>query len=515
MPKDLKILLLGGFNVQFDGKTIDGFSYKKMRALLAYLAVEQGKDHSREFLSELFWTDNLPETARDNLRRALSKLRNILEAPTGQTIFSSTRHTIRFMPGIYVDAIKFTELIPTPQNNCDTDLYNKQQLIALYQGEFLKGLSLPDCPDFEDWVQVQRESLHLRALALLEQVSNYYEALGDYSTALNYVLRRTVFEPWDEDAHRMAMSLYSLSGQNRAAMKQYEICCRVLKNELGVLPDKKTQQLAEQIRNGVLRHRSPDIPVEIPQPRTIPISNEERRRTDRRSPKQQNIIAKERRQVSVLYCELIISAIGDPDEAMELLGPSQAYCAEIIQQFSGHIVQTHGGGLLAYFGYPKANEHAAHRAVRAALAITREATLNIDIRTSIHTGLIITEGYSSIPDITGRTSKLAIQLRRLVRYNKVIISKDTYDMVAGYFDCLSLGVQYLPDFGQNLEIFKVMQESSARPRFEAVTQLTPLVGRKAEVAKLMRLWEEAVQGEHNVVLVQGEAGIGKSRRYTA
>ena len=511
MTKELKILLLGGFNAQLDGRSVDGFSYKKLRALLAYLAMEQGKDHSREFLSELFWGDNSAETARDNLRRALSKLRGLLEVPTSQIIFTSTRHTLRFSPGIYVDAIKLTELTPTPQHNCNSTLHHKENLIALYQGEFLKGFSLPDCPDFDDWVQVQRESLHLRALALLEQVAGHYQAMNDCSTALNYVLRRTVLEPWDEDAHRMAMNLYSLNGQNRAAMKQYETCCRILKSELGVLPDKKTRQLAEQIRNGILPRSSTDSPLQAPQPQTIPPSGQERRSIERRNSKPLSSAPKERRQVSVLYCELIIPTIDDPDEAMELIGPSQAFCAEIIRQFCGHIVQTHGGGLLAYFGYPKANEHAAHRAVRAALAITRETHLNIDIRTSVHTGLIITEGYSFMPDITGRTSKLTIQLRRIIGHNKVVISKDTHDMVAGHFDCISLGVQSLPEFGQTLGIFKVMQESSARPLFEARAQLTPLIGRKIEIAKLMKLWEQAEQGKRNVVLVQGEAGIGKSR----
>jgi len=509
MATALKIILLGGFDAQLDGSSVDGFSYKKMRALLAYLAMEQGKDHSREFLSELFWGDNSPETARDNLRRALSKLRKILEAPTGQTLFASTRHSLRFNPTIYVDALKFTELIPTSQNNSDAGLQHKENLIALYRGEFLKGFSLPNCRDFDDWVQVQREALHLRALALLEQVSLHYQTIGDYSTALSYVLRRTVLEPWDEEAHRSAMSLYSLNGQNRAAIKQYEICCRVLKNQLGILPDQKTRQLAEQISNGILPRRSTDIPAQAPRSHTIPASQQERRSTDHRKP--QSLVAKERRQVSVMYCELIIPTIDDPDDALELIGPAQAHCAEIIMEFCGHTLPTHGGGMLTYFGYPKASEHAAHRAVQAALAITRDSTLNFEIRASVHTGLIVTGGYSSMPDITGRTSRLAIQLRRITGRNKVTISKDTYDIVSGHFDCTRLSAQYLPDFGQVVEIFKVARETGARLRFETGARLTPLIGRKAEVAELMRLWAQAEQGERHVVLVQGEAGIGKSR----
>jgi class 3 adenylate cyclase len=106
---------------------------------------------------------------------------------------------------------------------------------------------------------------------------------------------------------------------------------------------------------------------------------------------------------------------------------------KIIQQFSGHIVQTHGGGLLAYFGYPQAHEYAARRAVQAALAVTRETGRDIKIRASVHTGLIITGNETSMPDTTGIISKLAIQLRQAVDYGTVAISQDTHSIVDGYF----------------------------------------------------------------------------------
>ena len=483
----LQLIFLGGFDIRLNGRPVAGFSYNKMRALLAYLAVEREQDHKREVLAELLWGNCDATTARGNLRRTLSDLRHVLELPSGKTLFSVSKHTIRFIPDAYIDVLDFIGQKVTGQ----TPTLDEEEIIALYRGEFLAGLSVPDCPDFEGWLQIQRETLHHLALALLEHLSNRHAKMGDYGKALRFDLRYTELEPWDENAHRRAMRLYALNGQHSAALVQYEACCCLLKNELDALPNEETRQLAESIRNGEFRRRSPDTveapPPSIPQPHA------------------------ERRQVTVLYCELTLAAIDDPDEAMVLLHAPQARCVAIIRQFSGHIVQTHGGGLLAYFGYPDAHEDAARRAVQAALAITQEAAYGIEIRAGVHTGLIITGGGSSMPDTSGMTSRLAIQLRHCAAHNEVVISQETLFLVDGYYDCASFGVQSLPGIARPVEIFKVIRESGARTRLDAAARLTPLVGRKIEIARLLELWEEAAQGSRQVVLVQGEAGIGKSR----
>ncbi|HEY8035853.1 MAG TPA: BTAD domain-containing putative transcriptional regulator [Methylobacter sp.] len=507
-------MMLGGFDARMNGHPITGISYNKMRALLAYLAVEREQDHSREALAELLWSGFDPTTARDNLRRALSNLRKALETPSGTNIFSADKHTIRFLPNIYIDAIDFIRQTPTLPDDRDA-AHHEERVIALYRGEFLAGLSIPDSPDFEDWLQIQRESLHRRALALLEKLSNSHARVGDYSKALQFALRHTELEPWNENAHCRVMHLYALNGQNSAAIQQYEICRLLLEKDLGVLPSEETQHLYEQIRNGKLPRRSTDIiPLEAAPLRTISSSPIEQRKADRRKASGSELFrvaASELRQVSVLYCDLITAAIDDPNEIMALLRPPQSRCVKIIQQFSGHIVQTHGGGLLAYFGYPQADEYAARRAVQAALAVTRETSRDIKIRASVHTGLIITGSETSMPDTTGITSKLAIQLRQSIEYGRVAISQDTHSIVAGYFDCISLGVQSFSEFARSLETFKVVQENGARTRLDAVAQLTPMAGRKAEIAELMALWREATQCARPIALIQGEAGIGKSR----
>jgi predicted ATPase/DNA-binding SARP family transcriptional activator len=493
----LELRLLGGFDARLNGHPIAGFTYNKMRALLAYLAVEREQDHNREALAALLWGSNDLKTARGNLRRTLFDLRRVLELPGNQIMFTSGKHTIRYIQNGYVDALDFTGNMPASAENHVKAGQDEEKKIALYTGEFLAGLSLPDSPDFEDWLQIQRESMHRRTLAMLERLSNRYEQAANYSKALQFALRFTELEPWNEEAHRSVIRLYALDGQSSAAIVQYEACCRLLRNELGVLPSEETRILVGRVRSGELS--SPPITGKKIVASRFPVLQA--------TPQLQA----ERRQVTVLYCELTIAAIDDPDDAMELLHAPQACCVEIIRQYSGHIVQTHGGGLLAYFGYPQAREDAARRAVQAALAVTQESAKGIEIRAGVHTGLVITGGELAMPDTSGRTSKLAMQLRQNATHNEVVISQETHAIVAGYFDCKSFGVQFFSSMAKPQEIFKVLQESGARTRLDASAQLTPLTGRKTEIAKLLKLWKSATQGSRQVVLIQGEAGIGKSR----
>lgn len=481
---NLELRLLGGFDARLNGHPA-GISYVKMRALLAYLAMGREQEHSREVLAELLWGNNDPVTARGNLRRTLSHLRSALEVPGGALMFATTKHSIRFIPDAYVDALEFNQQpLASAKNGA---LYNEEKIIGLYRGEFLAGLSVSDSPEFEAWLLLQREALHRRALALLEQLANHHAQAGGYGKALQFALRHVELEPWDEDAHRRVIRIYALNGQKNAAIRQYEICCRLIKQELGVLPGEETQQLINCIRDGELPRRSTDNVVTAPLPPPA-----------------------EQRQVTVLYCELTVMLADDPDELM-MLQPPQLRCMAIIRQFSGYIVQTHGGGLLAYFGYPQAQEDAARRAVQAALAVTGEATQSIAIRVGVHTGLIITGGDAAVPDRVGKTSKIAIELRQYAGYGEVVISQQTHNIVAWYFDCSSRGEYCLTDFAQPVEIFKVEQVSGVRNRLDAAMPLTCFAGRQAEIAGLMALWQGVIQGLRHLALIQGEAGIGKSR----
>lgn len=486
----LKISLLGGFEVHFNTRPVSGIQYNKMRALLAYLVVERERDHNRDSLACLLWSSNDPVTARGNLRRTLADLRRVLEQPTGMTLFSTSKHTIRFVGNAQVDATSFCLPMSGKGDDGRSDPAVLEKQLSLYRGEFLAGLVIPDSPDFSEWQQYVRELLHRRVLALLEQLANHYEQIGAYDKALTFALRHAEIEPWREPVGRCVMRLYALCGRSNAALSHYETLCRLLKSELASTPENQTTSLAERIRAGDLQPEVPAMQALLPpRPRA----------------------SAERRQVSVLYCELTSPDVEDPDEVLALLSQPQARCLEIIRSFAGYVQQTHGGGLLAYFGYPQAHEHSARFAVQTALALVREAKAGIEIRASVHTGLIVTGNDSEMPDIAGKTSKLALQLRHASGHAEVSISPQTHEIVAAFFSCLSLGVKKLPGSAQAMEIFMVAGERSMGCRIDAAPQLTPLAGRETQLAQLTRMWTQVLQGARQVVLVQGEAGIGKSR----
>ncbi|WP_218511434.1 AAA family ATPase [Variovorax sp. dw_308] len=510
--RGLQIDLLGGFRCALDGHPVAGMSYDKMRGLLAYLAMGHAQDHKRELLAELFWSGNDPVTARGNLRRTLSDLRRVLETPAGPALFSTSRSTIRFMLGHTsadqggmttthrlesprIDAVAFNDTGSPPGD--DAAHQRDERLVALYRGEFMAGFYLADCPAFEDWLHVQRGVMHRRALALLEHLAGFHESAGNPGKALPFALRHVALEPWDEAAHRRAMRLHALLGQNGSALRQFDACARLLQDELGIAPGPETQALAERIRNDELAHAAAALPTAPQRPPT-------------QTPTPTAPHA-ERRQVTVLFCELAISGVDDADDAMERMLAPRARCTEILRSFSGHVLPMHGGGLLAYFGYPQSREDSAVRAVRAALALVQEAIDGIKIRAGVHTGLILTDGDPSLPDAVGKTSAVAIQLRRLIGSGEAAISGEAHRIVAGYFDCTGLGSQVLPDTSQPIAIFRVDKESGARTRLDAATPLTPLVGRQAELAQLTQWWEETRHGANHAVLLQGEPAIGKSR----
>jgi len=240
----------------------------------------------------------------------------------------------------------------------------------------------------------------------------------------------------------------------------------------------------------------------------------------------------ERRQLTVLFCDLVDSTVLasqlDPEEWREVVRAYQETCAKVIARFEGHIAQYLGDGLLVYFGYPLAHEDDAQRAVRAGLGmiealgqlngrLAQERGVQLAVRLGIHTGLVVVGevggGTRQEQLALGETPNLAARLQSMAAPNTLVISAATLPLLGGFFACQALGTHLLKGFAQPIEVYHVQYESTARSRLEAVGSagLTPLVGREQEVALLLERWAQVKDGLGQVVLLSGEAGIGKSR----
>ena len=243
-----------------------------------------------------------------------------------------------------------------------------------------------------------------------------------------------------------------------------------------------------------------------------------------------NITAKdtaERRQVTVMFADLVgstaLSTGMDPEDLREVISAYQKCVAETVGHFGGFVARYLGDGVLVYFGYPHAHEDDAERAVRAGLElITAVAGLKTcaaqQVRVGIATGLVVVghlipSGESEERGIIGETPNLAARLQSIAEPNMVVIAESTRRLLGSFFQLDDLGTRSLKGIGGPVRAWAALRASSVEGRFEALhaTDLTVLVGREEESELLLRCWSKAKTGEGQVVLLTGEAGIGKSR----
>ena len=267
----LALMLLGPFQATLDGQAVE-FATDKVRALLAYLAVESDRPHARESLAGLLWPDYAESSARQSLTQALFSLRTALgDRAIGDR---AAGDRARAAPGDRAAQPPF--LLTTPgmvQFNGESDhwldvaalsedltairelspaegIARLEEIVGLYRGPFLEGFSLGggprgDSAPFEEWVTLKREECLRRVLAALHRLVELHEHEGYYEEAQRWARREVELEPSAEGAHRQLMRALALGGQRNAALAQYEACRRLLAEELGVEPAPETTALYE------------------------------------------------------------------------------------------------------------------------------------------------------------------------------------------------------------------------------------------------------------------------------
>src|SRR6516165_7234618 len=236
----------------------------------------------------------------------------------------------------------------------------------------------------------------------------------------------------------------------------------------------------------------------------------------------------ERRQLTVMFCDLVgstaLSTRFDPEELREELRAYQIAVSGVVARYDGFVAKFMGDGVLAYFGYPRAHEDDADRAVRAGLEIAAAVTSletrgteRLAVRIGIATGLVvggdlIGQGAAQEQAVVGETPNLAARLQALAEPGTVVIAPGTRRLLGGLFDYEDLGAIEIKGLAAPVLAARVLRESGAESRFEALrASATPLVGRDEELAMLEQRWQQAKAGEGGVVLLSGEPGIGKSR----
>lgn len=270
----LSLSLLGLWQATLNGEPITAFESDKVRALLAYLAVESERPHRRESLAALLWPERPERNARQNLSQALFNLRKgIRDHEADPSLLFITPKTIQFnrTADFRLDVAAFEERIAASKKHphaemtiCPPCLKRLERAITHYQGEFLAGFSLPDSVAFDEWVLLKREQLHRLMLEALFCLTETYEGQGAFDIALPYAWRQVELDPWNEEGQQQLLRLLTLNGQRSQALAQYEKFRQLLWQDLGIEPTAKTQTLAEAIRSRQLDNEAATLKIGKP-----------------------------------------------------------------------------------------------------------------------------------------------------------------------------------------------------------------------------------------------------------
>ena len=263
---NLKFSWLGSPIIKSDNIAIH-IETRKATALLAFLSLSLSPP-SRENLTTLFWPEFDQTHALANLRRTLFSIKKIL----GQEILVSSHENVGINPVslVWQDVSAFRLLLETVKSHqhaeniiCPECVDNLEKAVTLYRGDFLEGLNLRDCPEFDDWQYLEREGFRADLASALEKLAHAYSANGGWEKAIQVARRWVNLDRLNECAQRVLIQMYVLAGQRSAALRQYEECMHWLQDELGQSPEKETMALVQKIQTGEIGRSSGQLATSV------------------------------------------------------------------------------------------------------------------------------------------------------------------------------------------------------------------------------------------------------------
>lgn len=292
---ELRVLTLGPLVVTLDGIEVADLGIEKHRALLAYLAVDPTKVHSRAHLASMLWPEVADDKSRQSLREALYRIRRAFdstlpatdeETRASDTVLAITRSTVGFADATEVgsDAATFKDLVAMARSHrhatietCESCIDLLRQAADLYRGDFLSGLAPDEAPEFDDWISVQRQMYQNFALTTFERLVEICQQTSRDDEAIHMAFRTITIDAYREESHRGIMRMLARQGLHGRAIEHFEKFSAMLADELDVSPAIETVQLADQIRAGDIARsapipaRSEAAPVELAPSRHLPL----------------------------------------------------------------------------------------------------------------------------------------------------------------------------------------------------------------------------------------------------
>jgi DNA-binding SARP family transcriptional activator/class 3 adenylate cyclase len=488
---------------------------RKSVALLALLALHPARTVRRERLLAVLWEDASEQQARASLRQALASLRRELGG-TDQVLGSGD--ALRLPAGVVQ-----TDVAEFEAASASTDRASLERAAELYRGALMEGFS-PRAPAFEEWLGIERQRLHERAIRTLSTLLDRNFENGATQAATETALRLLALDPLQERAHRMLMRLYVRQGRISAALQHFGVVRGLLARDLGVPPEPETTALYREIRerrgaptesSAPLSPASAPEPVGEEQPVPRPPEHWPTQSTAAVAPRE----AAERRYITVLVCRGATIAAADPEDAREAALTWHRRATEIVQTHGGYVASAAKNHVLAYFGYPKASEMAPEESIWAAKTLVGDTGLSPlgtpAPRVGIATGDIIVDGDAEANTsgiAVGEALNVAEALVGAAQPGTILASDETQHLVGGLFNTTRLVLEGEP-LGKGAAAWRIDGVAPALTRFQALRGGfgTGFVGRNRELALLLDQWAAARVDEGRTVLVSGEPGIGKSR----